>query len=462
MVKKIVINLLFSTYLFAMSNEEMTKRIEALENELNILKGSQQNLKASQNMLISNQQEQSSALIEEMMSLKDGVFTSNDTYESHSSLGVAASKVYNSSSSVSLGGYGEYKFKKYTNFKNFVSTTANDTRKKSEFNIVRFVPYIGFKFNDWIVMNTEIEFEDGGARSDNTKNYKYAIVEFSYLDFMFDEKYNLRVGHLLVPFGLVNLNHEPTAYLTAERPTVETLIIPSTWHTNGALIYGKLNQFEYYAGVVTSPDAGGLIEGRFLQQGRLGARQFTDDFSMVVRGVYDFENGINAGASFLYGKSSVQDELRPGVSTENSSNADIKITLAEVHMSYEDNGWNIQSLATYGDLGGDLNSLPGSIGDSQVSSSVNGQYLTVGYDLLSSYGTNQQLFAVCEVERLDMDAKNETKFSSNYNFNEYSAGLSYFPDSKVVVKLEYNSRDYSSKAKLADEKVVIATAGFIF
>ena len=75
----------------------------------------------------------------------------------------------------------------------------------------------GFKFNDWIIMNTEIEFEDGGSRSDGTKNYKYAIVEFSYLDLLFDKAYALRIGHILVPMGLTNLNHEPVAYLTSER-----------------------------------------------------------------------------------------------------------------------------------------------------------------------------------------------------------------------------------------------------
>ena len=113
-------------------------------------------------------------------------------------------------------------------------------------------------------------------------------MEFSYLDFLFDEAYALRVGHLLVPMGLTNLNHEPVAYLTTERPTVETFIIPSTWHTNGALMHGRIDALEYYAGVITAPDAGGFTEGRFIQQGRLGARQFTDDLGFVGRVQYGF------------------------------------------------------------------------------------------------------------------------------------------------------------------------------
>ncbi|MEA2091592.1 MAG: porin, partial [Campylobacterota bacterium] len=231
-MKKIVLSLVVCASLsMATTNDELSLEIENLKKEMKEMKASQE--------------EQNDAILEEVANSKYG----NETkYESVSSLGMAASKVYHSDNTVSIGGYGQYQYKNYSGFKNYASPTANETRNKSEFNIVRFVPYFGFKFNDWIVMNTEIEFEDGGSRSDNSKNYKYAIVEFSYLDFLIDEKFALRVGHILVPFGLVNLNHEPVAYLTSDRPMVETIIIPSTWHTNGLLSHGKIDEFEYYTG----------------------------------------------------------------------------------------------------------------------------------------------------------------------------------------------------------------------
>ncbi len=385
--------------------------------------------------------------------------TTTDTFESFSDLGVAASKVYHSETALSIGGYGEYKYKKYTNFKNFPGKANNETRRKSETNIVRFVPYIGYKFNDWIIMNTEIEFEDGGARSDNTKNYKYAIVEFSYLDFLFDEKYNLRVGHVLVPFGNINLNHEPIAFLTSERPIVESFIIPSTWHTNGALMFGSYDDFDYYAGIITSPDAGGFIEGRFIQQGRQGARQFTDDFSAVGRVNYTAIAGMEIGGSMLYGQTTVLAQSKPG-SKVNNTDADMSLFITEAHITYKANGWDVQALASLGSLGDGYKNLHTS--SKVIPGLVNGQYITVGYDVLHNVASTQKLYAVGEIERLDMDTDNETSNPDNHKFNQYTLGLAYFPDPKVVIKAEYNIKDYAAGANLADEEAFVASLGFIF
>ncbi|MEA3521672.1 MAG: hypothetical protein U9R50_01720 [Campylobacterota bacterium] len=441
MKKTLILLTCVSTLALASSNEELQLQIESLKKEMATMKA--------------DNEEQGDILLEEVSSLKDSIFAPLDNYEEFSSMGAAASKVYHSKGDVSIGGYGEYKYKKYTNFKNYSSDSANETRKKGEYNIVRFVPYIGFKFNDWIVMNTEIEFEDGGARSDNSKNYKYAIVEFSYLDFLFDSAYALRVGHLLVPMGLINLNHEPVAYLTTDRPMVETFIIPSTWHTNGALMHGKIDDFEYYGGIVTSPDAGGFIEGRFVQQGRLGARQFTDDLSFVARGQYAFGDGIDIGASAYYGNSSILEESKPGTPTGHSGDASITITMAEIHATYKNHGFDIRALAVMGALGGDVDELG-------VPSDVNGQYLTLAYDILHSFSSTHQLYGVYDIERLDMDASGESSYPDNNRFYQYSFGLAYFPDPKVTIKADFAIKDYASNSKLADESAFTLAAGFIF
>ncbi len=435
-MKKIVLSLsVCSALAFGASNEELMKEIEAL--------------KVQMKQVVTEQEATNEAILEEVSNV-----SGNDSvkYESFSSMGEGASKVYHTNNMVSIGGYGEYRYKKYSGYKNTTSDTYNDNLNKGEHNIVRFVPYIGFKFNDWIVMNTEIEFEDGGARSDDTKNYKYAIVEFSYLDFLIDKSFAIRVGHVLTPFGLVNLNHEPTAYLTTDRPAVETYIIPSTWHTNGILTHGKIDEFEYYAGIITSPDSDhfGDAEGRFIQQGRLGAKQYTDSYSFVARGTYNFGDGLNAGASFMYGQSE-----------GSSSKVDVDMTMAEMHVTYKNHGFDIQALATIGKLGGDVDLLP-TESDIAIADSVNGQYVTVGYDVLSFFGISHQGYLVAEVERLDMDANSQTLYSDNNKFMEYTTGFSYFPDPKVALKADYKLRDYGADAKFADEKSFTLSAGFIF
>jgi len=451
MTKKITLSFVVaSTLAFGATNAELEAQLKALQSELKSFK--------------SEQTATNEALIDEVAGGGDSqtstVSNAGGKYESVSDLGLAASKVYHSSNAVSIGGYGEYRFKKYSNFQNFSNDDANKQKNKATTNVTRFVPYFGYKFNDWIVMNTEIEFEDGGARSDGTKSYKYAIVEFSYLDFLFDEKYNLRLGHVLVPFGNINLNHEPTSFLTSDRPIVENFIIPSTWHTNGALMFGEMNKFNYYAGIITSPDvskfnygaatdANQFVSNRFIQQGRLGAKQTTDDLSFITRFAYDVQPGLNIGTSLYYGES--KDDL---------TKADVSMSMAEMHVSYKNNGFDVQALAVMGNLGGDYEKLNNT--NNKIAGSVNGQYLTLGYDVLTKQKTSQKLYLVGEVERLDMDVDSETLFVDNNRFNEYTMGLAYFPDPKVVIKAEYNLRDYASGATLEDEKAIAASVGFIF
>ena len=242
-------------------------------------------------------------------------------------------------------------------------------------------------------------------------------------------------------------------------PAVETFIVPSTWHTNGALAFGTYEDFDYYAGIITSPDAGGFKEGRFIQLGRQGARQFTDDISGVARLSYTALPGVGLGGSLYYGQSTALAETKPGTPAS-SINADVSMFMGEVHASYKDNGWDVQALAVMGGLGGDYKDL--STTGNIISGAINGQYLTVGYDVLHTVNTPHQLYVVGEIERLDMDADNETLNPDNYKFNEYTLGIAYFPDPKVVIKAEYNMRDYANGSLLADEEAFIASLGFIF
>lgn len=460
-MKKIVLSLsVCSALTFGATNEELMKEVELLKAQMKQMMQSQQEMSTQQKKVATQQKAEIKQIVLEQEATNEALLeevsnaSGNESgkYESFSSLGEGASKVYHTNNAVSIGGYGEYKYKKYRNYKNTTSAEFNANKNKGEFNIVRFVPYIGYKFNDWIVMNTEIEFEDGGARSDNTKNYKYAIVEFSYLDFLIDKSFAIRIGHILTPFGLVNLNHEPTAYLTTDRPAVETFIIPSTWHTNGALVHGKIDEFEYYAGVITSPDADhfGDAEGRYIQQGRLGAKQYTDSLSFVARGTYGLGNGLNIGGSFMYGSS-----------LGSSSNIEVKMTMLEAHATYQNYGFDIKALATVGTLDGDVSKLP-TEGDTVVADTVNGQYLTVGYDVLSHFELPHKGYLFVEVERLDMDVNSQTIYPDNNKFLEYTTGFSYFPDPKVTLKMDYKLRDYGSSAKFADENSFTFAAGFIF
>jgi hypothetical protein len=86
----------------------------------------------------------------------------------------------------------------------------------------------------------------------------------------------------------------------------------------------------------------------------------------------------------------------------------------------------------------------------------------MGYDVLHHQKTVHKLFAVAEIERLDMDADSEMAFSDNHKFMEYTIGMAYYPDPKVVIKADYHIKDYADGAKLADEEAFVVGVGFIF
>ncbi|HXU46945.1 MAG TPA: hypothetical protein VN783_15555, partial [Thermoanaerobaculia bacterium] len=115
-------------------------------------------------------------------------------------MGPAASKIYRGERGVSIGGYGEA-------FYEGPDSKTDDGQPSGEHAVTvleRAVVYVGYKWNDRLLFNSEIEFEDGGEE---------VSVEFAYLDFLFKPEFNLRAGHLLLPVGFLNELHEPTTFL---------------------------------------------------------------------------------------------------------------------------------------------------------------------------------------------------------------------------------------------------------
>ena len=179
-------------------------------------------------------------------------------YKSAYGLGPAASKVYQVGRGLSIGGYGE----------GFYQANVGDKgNEKDKADLERGVLYIGYKFTDSILFNSEIEFEH--ASSGEGAELKGEVgIEFASLDFFIDPIANARAGLVLMPMGLVNRIHEPLFYFGNHRPEVEQRIIPSTWREMGAGLFGSITpNLTYTAYVVNGLDAkgfssDGIAEGR--------------------------------------------------------------------------------------------------------------------------------------------------------------------------------------------------------
>lgn len=131
----------------------------------------------------------------------------------------------------------------------------------------RFVLLFGHSFSERIKFWSELELEHSRLEGGETSGE--VALEQAYLDFLVKPYFNLRAGMLLTPVGIINERHEPPSFNGVERPFVETLIIPTTWHELGFGVTGTLGRgFRYRAYLMGSLDAsrfdaeGGISEGR--------------------------------------------------------------------------------------------------------------------------------------------------------------------------------------------------------
>ncbi len=382
-------------------------------------------------------EEQNEVLTEEVLASQSAGFTLVDTEKSYNSMGPAASKVYFSKNPLSIGGYGEMYY-------------ANPDDGDDFADVYRFITYFGYKFNDWIVLNAEIEFEHGANAEDGGE----VVIEFMYLDFLLSQEANLRLGHVLVPMGLVNLKHEPTLFNTVQRPEVENKLIPSTWHENGALVYGRFDTVgvEYTAGVinalnVNNQDTIDATSG-WIRHGRQGSSSKAPfDPAFVGRIDYTGVNGLLMGASVYHGG---------GSNLKNDSINDVsglKTTMFDLHASYDNGPFSAYGLYTQTNLDG-----AEKLGSSAVEKG-SGYYANASYDLSELVGIEYKLPIFAQYENYNpvestVDGLNEDKYQTDI----VTIGMNFFPVDQAVIKADYAMKDVNGK----ETNTFSLGLGFIF
>ena len=370
-------------------------------------------------------------LIDETSDLKTGFnYSTVDTTKSHSGLGNAASKVYYSKSPLSIGGYGEMYYS---------SESKEDGSSKSTLDVYRFVPYIGYKFNDNLILNVELEFEHGGIKNDGGEAAGgEVIVEFMYLDFLFNEYANVRVGNFLMPMGLINEKHEPTLFTTVQRPLTSKYILPSTWHESGIMVYGQITEgLEYkFAGV--SALQTGVNGSSWVRNARGGSFKQTDPaLGFIARLDYTGINSLLVGSSAYYAPS--------------LNDVDSDTTIFDVHVDYKQSGF--RAYGTYANVSRTNASL---IASDAVESAYGG-YLNLSYDVLSLTASTFSLPIFVQYESVAPEDKRADGSSLDAT-NTTTLGINYFPHDQVVLKLDYAMKSIAS----IDSDTTSVSMGFIF
>ena len=341
-------------------------------------------------------------------------------------VGPSASKVYRQDRGLSIGGYGEVRFRAEENDDNI-------------FDALRLVLYVGYKFSDHWVLNSEIEFEHGGESD--------VYVEFLNLDYLHSQALNFRVGLILLPMGYVNQLHEPTFYYGASRPEVERRIIPSTWRENGAGFFGRIgSRFSYQAYAVSSFNGSKFNASGFRGGRQKGMKALTNDWSFVVRGDVDVASGLTAGASLYYGHQG-QGQTVGGAAVGN-----LATTIYELHAQYQRAGLTVRALFSQAFVD-DPDSLNAGIRaesmaanpppfDGFLAETLLGGYVEAAYDVmpLALPNSKMSLEPFFRYERLDTQAKMQSASDERtleYDRHLYTTGLQFKPIPQLVFKLDY-------------------------
>lgn len=432
---------------------ELEQKVKALEQALSDLRA-----RSGDTPEIDEIKRQIEVLTQEIENLKIGDAAPSVDATSTGKFGLApsASKVYGAKRGVSIGGYGEML---YENFANEREDGA-PANKKDQIDFLRAIVYFGYKFNDRILFNSEIEFEHASSG----KNGEVS-VEFAYLDFLLRDAFNVRTGLVLVPMGFVNELHESPVFLGARRPYVEQQIIPTTWRENGAGIFGETAKLSYRAYVVTglaafadtaSKAAGFSATG--IRDGRSsGSRSASEDFAWVGR--IDFR----PAAGLLLGASAYTGGADQGTKTAAGAPIDATVTILEGHAEYRWRGLQARALyaATSIDGVAEINAVKNLTGNASVGEKQYGWYGEVGYDVLSGGDTRHALIPYLRYERYNTQDEVPDGFAANpaNDVTVTTLGASWKPIPNVAIKLDWNKIE--NEARTGVDQVNLAV-GYLF
>jgi len=219
---------------------------------------------------------------------------------------------------------------------------------KAQADVARAVIGIEHRFDDKTHMVSEFEWEHAVASSGDAGETE---VEQLYVERQFDNGMRGKAGLYLIPSGLLNTSHEPTAYYGVERNFVETAIIPSTWREAGLGLSKTLdNGLTWDLGLTTgfdlnkwdfSAESEGKAStlGSIHQEGQLArARDLAVHGALNWRGV----PGLLLGGSLFTGGA--------GNAQSGFAANDARVTLWELHVRYNPGALDLSALYARGTI----------------------------------------------------------------------------------------------------------------
>ena len=302
----------------------------------------------------------------------------------------------------------------------------------------RFVLLFSHSFTTRIRFTGELELEH--AFVEGLEDAGELELEQAYVDFLLSRRFNIRAGMMLVPIGIINERHEPPVFNGVERPFVDTFIVPTTWFESGAGIHGELGTGWRYRAFVMAPlDAAEFSAEEGLRGGQQkGSEAVTHRPSWTGRVEYVGVRGLQAGASFWTGAANVT--FRRLSSAVNVAEVDARYTRERLELRGQYAHVFIRDAAGLNDAVERQSGV-----SPNVASELRGFYGEVGYRIWNA-GAPRDLVVFARYEDFDTQYRMPagTVPLTQFDRRAWVAGLTYYPDPDVAVKLDWVRIDNAS------------------
>lgn len=311
-----IMSLAFSPAAQAVTLEDLAKKLEAVEKQNAELSAKVKQLEADQGKQAVQVQQQSQAIEQQAASSSS---TSN-----------------NWASNTTVSSYGEIGYSRPTK-----------SPQNAQVDVGRAVIGITHRFDEKTKMVSEFEWEHAVTSATDKGE---AEVEQLYVEHDFNSGLRGKAGLFLMPVGLINANHEPTAYYGVFRNNVETAIIPSTWREVGLGLSGTTDHaLTWDVGITTGFDLTkwdpASTDGRDSPLRAVhGEGQFAKARNLSAYGALNWQGvpGLLLGGSVFTGK--------VGHNTTGFAGNDTNLVLLDLHTRYQINQWDLSALYTRGTL----------------------------------------------------------------------------------------------------------------
>lgn len=366
----------------------------------------------------------------------------------------AASKIYSADRRYSIAGFTEINSVSYMGEKN-----RGDDIELYYTNLYRFGFYFGYKITDRLIFNSEIQAEllhDGFNEVGTEFNFEWMF------DYLFHPSFNVRVGNYPIPLGYTNINEEPIAFYSVNRPEVERVILPTQWLETGVMFYGNFlnNQLEYNLGLTKGLDASTMVEGTWIRRGRFHGLEVPRAWASNGKLEYVGKESIKLGIAGYYGDA--------GRGTETPSGQDFspQVSLYSAFAGYEWGNFSVFGLAMKGST--TQTDRIFEFDNQVIGEETLGYYGELRWDLWSVFNSEREwkLPIWFRYERLDTHASVASSFENRafdrQNLEIISVGANLRPRRNLVFKANYQFRENLAESIIPEANRLELGLGLIF